>query len=957
MYVRHSLHRYVQIIILGFLLALFLIPGHVFADVENVPPKPTAFSLTPDIVNTTVEAQTISVTLALKDDFAGVGHISVYLAPEGGTTQRAVIYPRRVSGDDLNGIYKGTVNLPVGSKEGTWSVRWLYLSDKIGNYKFVNKSELESLFGPGSASFTNMATFADISAPKVTNFSMTPKLVNTESAGQQITITADLTDDFAGTRYGTVYLKPEAGTTQRLSFYLRKVSGDNLKGTYTGTATLPVGSQEGVWSVSWMYLTDKIGNYEFPRKNDIESLFGPGSASITNEAISDISAPKITSLSLTPKLVNTETQSQQLTLTADLTDDFAGVGYVTIYLTPENGATQRIWFCLRRVSGDALSGTYKGSATMPVGSQEGVWSVRWLYLSDKIGNYKFLYKSHLESLFGMGEASITNLATFSDITPPEFVIGDDTTPPSVDAGEDKTTNTLFTQDGSAHDEGSGIATYAWTKESGPGEITFGSANAEDTTISASADGSYVIRLTATDKAGNLSYDEMVLTWDTAPPEVDAGEDKTTNDLFTQDGSAHDEGSGIASYSWTKESGPGEITFGSANAEDTTISASADGSYVIRLTVTDKAGNSSYDEMVLTVPASESDPEPIPDLKAPQLTHFVLTPKVVSTEDSDQELNLMVHLTDDLEGVYAKGDQADPSYSGSTVMLRLRPEAGGDEKVDFILGRISGDDLKGAYRARPIMPKGSKVGVWRVEYLYLVDKIGNHQYLSADQIDALLPGKQGTTIINQEKPKGPEPDEEGPETHGKGYSAKTISKRKAPRYKNKYNAYKKKYRKTKNKRLKKRYKKAASKYLKYYRLARKGTAIAKVKFMAKDSTKHGKSNLLVKIQKKIISKARAKRQARYKKLYIKYRNLYRKTRNRTLKRRYKRAAAKYRKAYRRIKVVYYKNVKTIRAGWTDSGAWKKYKYKGKKGLYKFYVYATDVAGNKQRNIAKGAFKIR
>ena len=629
-----------------------------------------------------------------------------------------------------------------------------------------------------------------------------------------------------------------------------------------------------VFGASYLYLSDNIGNYKFMYKADIESLFGPGVASITNTTnFSDISAPQITSFSLSPKVVNTETESQEVTLTADLTDDFAGVSYVSVYFTPDDGTTQRLSFYLRRVSGDSLKGTYTGKATLPIGSREGVWSISYLYLSDNIGNYKFMYKADVESLFGTGVASITNEATFSDITPPEFVIDEDTTAPSVDAGTDKTTNALFTQDGTALDAESGIASYAWTKESGPGEITFGSAN----------------------------------------------------------------------------------------AEDTNVSASADGTYVLRLTVTDKAGNSAYDEMILTAPASEPDPEePVTDSSAPQLAQFVLTPKVVNTEDSDRELNLMVHLTDELKGVYAKGDQADPSYSGSTVMLRLRPEAGGDEKVDFILERISGDDLKGVYRARPIMPKGSKLGVWRVEYLYLVDKAGNHKYLSADEIDALLPGKQGTTIINEGNPKKDEPndpvsEDKGPETFGKGYSAKTISKRKAPRYKKLYNTYKSKYRKAKNKKLKKRYKKAASKYLKYYRLARKGTATAKVKFMAQCSS--GKSNLIVKIRQKVKSKSRAKKQSKYKKLYRKFASLYRKAKNKTLKKRYKKLADKYKKASRRVRVTYYKNVKTVRAGWTDSGVWKNYKYTGKKGLYKFYVYATDQAGKAQHNIAKGSFRIK
>lgn len=96
----------------------------------------------------------------------------------------------------------------------------------------------------------------------------------------------------------------------------------------------------------------------------------------------------------------------------------------------------------------------------------------------------------------------------------------DSTPPLVDAGTDKIKNTSFNQDATV----SGASTYQWSKESGPGVITFGSPNAEDTTISANTDGTYVLRLTATDETNNTSYDEMSLVWDTQAPTIS---DKTT----------------------------------------------------------------------------------------------------------------------------------------------------------------------------------------------------------------------------------------------------------------------------------------------------------------------------------------------------------------------------------------------------------------------------------------------
>jgi len=91
--------------------------------------------------------------------------------------------------------------------------------------------------------------------------------------------------------------------------------------------------------------------------------------------------------------------------------------------------------------------------------------------------------------------------------------------PTVNAGPDKTTNAIFTQTGIATDIGSGIATYSWTKDSGSGNITFGTPNAIDTTISADAIGAYVIKFTVTDVAGNSNFDTMTLNWEATPPVV------------------------------------------------------------------------------------------------------------------------------------------------------------------------------------------------------------------------------------------------------------------------------------------------------------------------------------------------------------------------------------------------------------------------------------------------------
>jgi hypothetical protein len=58
--------------------------------------------------------------------------------------------------------------------------------------------------------------------------------------------------------------------------------------------------------------------------------------------------------------------------------------------------------------------------------------------------------------------------------------------------------------------------------------------------------------------------------------------------------------------WSKTSGPGTVTFSPANAAATTVSFSAAGTYVLRLSASDGA-LSAYDEVQVTVSSAGSGP--------------------------------------------------------------------------------------------------------------------------------------------------------------------------------------------------------------------------------------------------------------------------------------------------------------------------------------------------------------
>lgn len=197
--------------------------------------------------------------------------------------------------------------------------------------------------------------------------------------------------------------------------------------------------------------------------------------------------------------------------------------------------------------------------------------------------------------------------------------------PVVSAGSDKSgsyqgTPVAIPISGSASDDGlptGSTLTLNWSMSSGPAAVSFSPSNAASTSVTFSAAGTYVLRLTGSD--GSLSSsDEVTVTVisdiiDNEIPTVSAGPDAsaTLSGATVQvslSGSASDDGQpqgSTLSTSWTRTSGPAAVSFANANSPGTTATFSAAGTYLLRLTASD-GELSDFDEMSVVVnPVSAS----------------------------------------------------------------------------------------------------------------------------------------------------------------------------------------------------------------------------------------------------------------------------------------------------------------------------------------------------------------
>lgn len=192
-------------------------------------------------------------------------------------------------------------------------------------------------------------------------------------------------------------------------------------------------------------------------------------------------------------------------------------------------------------------------------------------------------------------------------------------PPSVYAGPDLavTLPNTASLNGNVTDDGlpnpPGKTTVAWSISSGPGSVTFSNPTSTSTSASFSVNGTYVLRLTASDSVLS-AYDELTVTVQSQvnqAPVVNAGPDQTIflPNSATLNGSVSDDGlpnpPGSTTITWSKVNGPGTVNFSSPNSATTTASFSAAGIYTVRLSAFDGALTSTNDA-VITV----SDQTPI-----------------------------------------------------------------------------------------------------------------------------------------------------------------------------------------------------------------------------------------------------------------------------------------------------------------------------------------------------------
>ncbi|HPR65622.1 MAG TPA: SdrD B-like domain-containing protein, partial [Methanothrix sp.] len=242
----------------------------------------------------------------------------------------------------------------------------------------------------------------DTKPPEIISFDFNPKEIDAWNSSQEITIIANISDDLSGFKSSEMrFYSPSGdqyvdGEIVNLWIIFPPPPFDLVRrGTYDTKIEVPRYSEKGTWEISYLTLVDNAGNEVRLEKDDLKALGFPIEFKVVSEC--DKEPPNILSFDINPSLIDTSNSSQEITVTAHLTDDLSGLTSAESCFSNPSG-----WLicchgagCYQHSEDDWC---YERKIEYSQGSSEGTWELRSFNFEDAVGNKRQLSKEEMEDL-------------------------------------------------------------------------------------------------------------------------------------------------------------------------------------------------------------------------------------------------------------------------------------------------------------------------------------------------------------------------------------------------------------------------------------------------------------------------------------------------------------------------------------------------------------------------------
>ncbi|HYH78142.1 MAG TPA: Ig-like domain-containing protein [Longimicrobium sp.] len=261
---------------------------YVTGDVDSIAPLLTAFSFSPETVDTRSDVDSVSFALTAADSVSGVASASVFITSPAGR-QIASDPCTRQSGTPSVGSYSCLIEVPRFVEDGAWQVA-VELADRRGNTHVYDAAELKRL---GFPSTLEVISTQDSLPPSIADFSFSPDSVDvTDSTGARVDWAGVVVDSVGAVITATVRALDSVGGVSEVSVTFTapsgfeaeggcvRVAGTTVDGTWSCTIELDPNAPSGVWTAS-VEIVDAAGNSRTYTGDELESLGFPTSLRVT----------------------------------------------------------------------------------------------------------------------------------------------------------------------------------------------------------------------------------------------------------------------------------------------------------------------------------------------------------------------------------------------------------------------------------------------------------------------------------------------------------------------------------------------------------------------------------------------------------------------------------------------------------------------------------------------------
>ncbi len=253
---------------------------------------------------------------------------------------------------------------------------------------------------PGLIVAQAQTALGDTSPPSLQEFSFHPNRFDTSLGVAQVNISLRIEDDLSGLALGAVGFASPSGQHSVASAISRRdlVKGNSTNGEYFITLEFPRYSEQGTWTVQYLFVRDNASNL---RHYDTQALANLGfSTSLNQTGEGDVTPPELRDLNFSHTDVNTGRQSMRVTVTADIADAPAGFWQAAMMFRSPSG-NRSITGTIRQnnlVEGDIIKGRYSIVLEFPPNSEQGIWEIVVFSLRDTALNSISYVADELEAL-------------------------------------------------------------------------------------------------------------------------------------------------------------------------------------------------------------------------------------------------------------------------------------------------------------------------------------------------------------------------------------------------------------------------------------------------------------------------------------------------------------------------------------------------------------------------------